>query len=62
MEVNCGSLVAGMHRFGNAGCVRVFLDGEEVLLAAPKINGRIHCNLIICFQNRDQENGVSKPG
>lgn len=56
MEVCCTSLVMVNKDSGapNAGCAQVFVDGEAVLLADPKINGWIHCNPLICFQNRER--------
>lgn len=57
MEVNCSSLVLVCKDSGapDAGCAQVFVDGEEVLLADPKVNGWTHCNPLICFQNREQK-------
>lgn len=56
MEICCSSLVLVYKDSGapDAGCARVFVDGEEVLQADPKINGWTHCNPLICFQGREQ--------
>lgn len=57
MEVNCSSLVLVCKDSGapDAGCAQVLVDGEEVLLADPKINGWTHCNPLICFQDGEQK-------
>lgn len=57
MEVCCSSLVLVNKDSGapDAGCAKVFVDGEEVLLADPKINGWTHCNPLICFQGRERK-------
>ncbi len=57
MEICCRSLILVSKDSGapEAGCAQVFVDGEEVLLADPKINGWIHCNPLICFQDRTQK-------
>lgn len=57
MEVCCTSLVL-VHKDSaapDAGCAQVFVDGEEVLLADPKLNGWTHCNPLICFQGRERK-------
>ncbi len=56
MEVCCTSLVMVNKDSGapDAGCAQVFVDGEEVLLADPKVNGWTHCNPLICFQDRER--------
>lgn len=56
MEICCTSLVMINKDSGapNAGCAQMFVDGEMVLLANPKINGWTHCNPLICFQNRER--------
>ena len=56
MEVCCTSLVMVHKDSGapNAGCAQVFVDGEMVLSADPKINGWTHCNPLICFQGRER--------
>lgn len=56
MEICCTSLVMVNKDSGapDAGCAQVFVDGELVLLADPKINGWTHCNPLICFQNRER--------
>lgn len=56
MEVCCTSLVMVNKDSGapDAGCAQVLVDGEEVLLADPKVNGWTHCNPLICFQNRER--------
>lgn len=57
MEVWCRSFILIYKDSGepDAGCAQVFVDGEEVLLADPKVNGWTHCNPQICFQNREQK-------
>lgn len=57
MEVCCSSLILVNKDSGapEAGCAKVFVDGEEVLLADPKINGWTHCNPLICFRGREQK-------
>lgn len=57
LEVCCSSLVLVCKDSGapDAGCAQVFVDGEEVLLADPKINGWTHCNPLICFQDRERK-------
>lgn len=56
IDVCCSSLVLVSKDSGapDAGCTKVFVDGEEVLLADPKINGWTHCNPLICFQGRER--------
>ncbi len=56
MEVCCTSLVMINKDSGapDAGCAQVFVDGQEVLFVDPKVNGWIHCNPLICFQNRER--------
>lgn len=56
MEVCCSSLVLVYKDSGapKAGCAQVFVDGEKVLLANPKINGWTHCNPLICFRDREE--------
>jgi len=36
----------------NAGTVKVYVDGEEVLCVDPKVVGWTHCNALLCFRNR----------
>lgn len=57
MEVNCVSLILVCKDSGSpqAGCAQVFVDGVKVLTADPKVNGWIHCNPLICFQDREQK-------
>ncbi len=57
MDICCTSLIMVNKDSGapNAGCAQVFVDGEMVLLVDPKVNGWIHCNPLICFQNRDRK-------
>lgn len=38
----------------DVGCAQVFVDGEMVLLADPRVNGWTHCNPLICFYNRER--------
>jgi len=38
----------------DAGCAQVFVDGEEVLRADPRVNGWTHCNPLICFCGRER--------
>lgn len=56
MEICCTGLLMVNKDSGapDAGCARVFVDGEEVLFADPKVNGWTHCNPLICFQNRER--------
>ena len=39
----------------NVGCAEVFVDGEKVLFANPRINGWTHCNPAICFRGRERK-------
>ena len=56
MEVCCTSLVMVNKDSGapDAGCAEVFVDGEKVLFADPRVNGWTHCNPLICFQGRER--------
>lgn len=56
METCCSSLVLVYKDSGapNAGCAQVCVDGEELILADPRINGWTHCNPMICFRDREQ--------
>lgn len=56
MEICCTGLLMVNKDSGapGAGCAQVFVDGEEVLFADPKVNGWTHCNPLICFQNRER--------
>lgn len=38
-----------------AGCAEVYVDGEKVLFANPRINGWTHCNPAICFRGREKK-------
>lgn len=38
----------------DAGCAQVFVDGEMVLQADPRVNGWTHCNPLICFCGRER--------
>lgn len=38
----------------NTGCAEVFVDGEKVLLANPRINGWTHCNPMICLRGAER--------
>lgn len=57
METCCSSLILVCKDSGapDAGCARVFVNGEQVLMADPKINGWTHCNALICFQGKEQK-------
>lgn len=57
METCCNSLilVSKDSAAPEAGCAQVFVDGEEVLLADPSINGWTHCNPLICFRDREKK-------
>lgn len=39
----------------NAGCAEIFVDGEKVLLANPRINGWTHCNPMICLRGAKRD-------
>lgn len=39
----------------NVGCAEVFVDGEKVLFANPRINGWTHCNPAICFRGKERK-------
>lgn len=56
MEVCCTGLVLVYKDSGepDAGCAQVFVDGEEVLRADPRVNGWTHCNPLICFCGRER--------
>lgn len=56
MDVCCSSLILVCKDSGapDAGCAEVFVDGERVLVADPKVNGWTHCNPLICFQGRQR--------
>lgn len=57
METCCSSLILVCKDSAapEAGCAQVFVDGEEVLLADPKVNGWTHCNPLIIFRGREQK-------
>lgn len=56
MEVCCTGLVLVYKDSGepDAGCAQIFVDGEEVLRADPRVNGWTHCNPLICFCGRER--------
>ena len=33
----------------------LYVDGEKVLLANPRINGWTHCNPVICFRGKEKK-------
>lgn len=57
METCCSSLILVCKDSAapEAGCAQVFVDGEEVLLADPKVNGWTHCNPLIIFRGGEQK-------
>lgn len=57
MEIECSALlmINKDSASPNAGCAEVFVDGEKVLIADPKVNGWTHCNPLICFRGREKK-------
>ncbi len=57
MDIICSALLLISKDSGsvNAGCAQVFVDGEMVLEADPRVNGWNHCNAQICFRKRVQK-------
>ncbi len=57
MDIACSALLMIYKDSGslNAGCAEVFVDGEKVLFANPRLNGWTHCNPAICFRGREKK-------
>lgn len=57
LEITCSALLLIFKDSGslNAGCAEVYVDGEKVLTADPKVNGWTHCNAQICFRGREKK-------
>ncbi|MBQ7955637.1 MAG: SGNH/GDSL hydrolase family protein [Lachnospiraceae bacterium] len=57
MDITCSALLLIFKDSAspNVGCAQVFVDGEMVLFANPKINGWTHCNPAICFRGREKK-------
>lgn len=57
MDITCSALLLLLKDSGSPsfGCAKVFVDGEEVLMANPRINGWTHCNPLICFRGRESK-------
>lgn len=57
MDITCSALLLIYKDSGalTAGCAEVFVDGEKVLLANPRINGWTHCNPVICFRGKERK-------
>lgn len=56
MEITCTALLlvckdSGSSSFGRA---EVWVDGEKVLTADPRLNGWTHCNPLICFRAEER--------
>lgn len=60
MEITCKALVLVFKDCGevNSGKAEVFLDGEKIYLADPKINGWVHCNPKILFDEAESRTHV----
>lgn len=58
MDICCTGLLLISKDSGasDAGCAEVYVDGERVLTADPRINGWTHCNPQICFRGREKKN------
>lgn len=56
IDITCTALLLICKDSGSvqAGCAEVYVDGEKVLFADPKVNGWIHCNPLICFRGRER--------
>ncbi len=56
MDIACSALLLIFKdsASNNAGCAEVFVDGEKVYFANPRINGWTHCNPAICFRGREK--------
>ncbi len=57
MDICCTGLLLISKDSGapDAGCAEVYVDGERVLTADPRINGWTHCNPQICFRGREKK-------
>lgn len=57
MDITCSALLLIYKDSGSpkVGCAEVYVDGEKVLLANPRINGWTHCNPAICFRGREKK-------
>ncbi len=57
MDITCSALLMIYKDSASpkVGCAEVFVDGEKVLLANPKLNGWTHCNPAICFRGRERK-------
>lgn len=57
MDICCTGLILISKDSGapDAGCAEVWVDGEKVLTADPRINGWTHCNPQICFRDREKK-------
>lgn len=57
MDITCSALLMIFKDSASikAGCAEVFVDGEKVLFANPRINGWTHCNAVICFRGREKK-------
>lgn len=55
MEITCKALLLIFKDSGEvkAGRADVFVDGERKLTADPHVNGWIHCNAVILFQEEE---------
>lgn len=55
LEISCRALLLIFKDSGevSAGKAEVFVDGERKLTADPKVNGWIHCNPVILFQEKE---------
>lgn len=57
MEITCTALLMVYKDSGSpdAGRAEVYVDGEKLLCADPKVNGWTHCNAAICFRGRQRK-------
>ncbi len=55
MDITCSALLLIYKDSGSntAGRAEVWVDGEKVLTADPRVNGWTHCNPAICFRGRE---------
>lgn len=56
MDITCTALLLVYKDSGSAqaGCVQVYVDGEQVLLVNPRLVGWTHCNPLICFREKER--------
>lgn len=57
MDITCSALLLIFKDSAaiTVGCAEVYVDGEKVLFANPRVNGWTHCNPLICFRGREKK-------